>query len=75
MQSMIRVGNQGHTKSKQKMKRQRSFRESKSREHSGMVAFMSVWPLKVYGLRLGADLPYTGKILMFCANVANGKEE
>lgn len=70
MQSTIGLGEQAHTKSMQRMKRQRSFHESKSKGHTGNVAFISIWPLKVYGLRLGADLPKVAfryrRIVVFC---------
>lgn len=70
MQSMMTLGEQAHTtKSTQKVKRQRSFHEGQSKGHTGNVAFISTWPLKVYGLRLGADLPKIAfnhrKILLF----------
>lgn len=55
--SMIRLSEQAPTKTKQKIKRQESFHKSKSKGHTGNVAFISIWPLKVYGLKFAVDLP------------------
>ena len=75
MQSIIGLGEQAHTKSMQKIKWHRSFHESKSKGHTGNVAFILTWPLKLYGLRLGVELPKIAfnyrKILLFIYRVAS----
>ena len=75
VQSIIGLGEKAQTKNMPKMKRHRSFHESKSKGHTGNVAFILTWPLKLYGLRLGVELPKITfsyrKILLFIYRVAN----